>query len=506
MAETPAIEMKAVTKRFGPTVALDEVSLTIGVGESRGLIGRNGAGKSTLISILTGMSQADSGRVEIMAQGKQSGRSIACVYQHSTLIPAATAAENIALGQYPRDRLGLVDWNQIDTDARRLLDEWDLATIAKIPVTELEPLEKKVVEICRVLSSGPRVLILDEPTAGLDRDQTVRLFRYIQRARSWGVTVMYVSHHLQELYEVCDSVSILRDGRLIGTKDVATVAVDDLVRDMVGPESPNSERRSRVEHTYITQPGYVELRGISKPPLVNDVSLSVGRGECFGITGLDGAGHFELANILSGRLQPSAGTMRVDGALRNFAGERDAINAGINFAPADRRAAGFVPGMSVAENATMPILNHFRTRYGALSYPKMQRHYRRLSDEWEIVSSGPEQPTEELSGGNQQKVVLARALSSEPQVLVLMNPTAGVDVKAKSSIYASVERLTRQGHAIVIVSSDDSEFNICNRVAVMYKGTIAQELVRPFSESDIASASQGPGSRNGSHFARTDEV
>ncbi len=494
---TEAIIVDRVSKSFGPTKALADVSLTIERGQSRGLIGKNGAGKSTLMSVLTGLVHPDSGVVRVLDDdGQDNFSAVGCVYQRSTLVPGATAAENICLSRYPRHR-GLISWNSVRRRALDALAEWGCAHIADLAVDQLDPLERKVVEICRVLSSGPRVLLLDEPTAGLDRAAVQRLFDQMAQAHKRGVTTIYVSHHLHEVFEVCDSVSILRDGQLVLTEQLAQLSMSNLVEAMVGEsvaEQSAAARRHRLaaRESDSEQPVLV-ARELTAPPKVRQVDLDLRPGECVGLTGLDGAGHMQVAEVLTGQRAPQAGTVVVDGRQLPAGDIGRCISAGIGYTPEDRHLSGYIPGLSVAENATLTIMSQFTNRLGVLNFRRRDDFYRKLANDWAIKAHSPTQAIEELSGGNQQKVVLARSVAADPRVLVLMNPTAGVDVSAKDSIYATIDDLKRAGQSVLLATSDDGDLEICDRILVMFDGEIVAEMYPPFSETEIAAAVQGPG-------------
>jgi simple sugar transport system ATP-binding protein len=492
---TEAIVIENVSKSFGPTRALSDVSFTIEHGESRALVGKNGAGKSTIMSILTGLVAPDSGSVRVPGtDGRNDFASVGCVYQRSTLVPAATAAENIALNRYPTS-LSLIRWKSVRQSAIDALEDWGCAHVADTPVEELDPLERKIVEICRVLASGPRVLLLDEPTAGLDRPAVRRLFDNITKARERGVSIIFVSHHLHEVFEVCDSVTVLRDGKVVLTDKLASLGIPDLVEAMVGESAARaaSEVRAHVEASTARDDELPVLSGtgINVEGRLHDVAIELRPGECVGLTGIDGAGHMQLAEVLTGQLAPSTGSVQIDGAPLDLGSIPAAIAAGIGFTPEDRHIAGYIPALSVAENATLGIVRSFANRLRLIDFRKRDRAYQSLADEWAIKAHSSAQAVEELSGGNQQKVVLARSVAADPRVLVLINPTAGVDVEAKSSIYSTLDALKAKGQSVLVVTSDDGDLEICDRVLVMFEGEIITELRPPFSEVHLAAAVQG---------------
>lgn len=485
----PAVDVRNITKTFGVSKALDNVSMTIPTGSSVALIGRNGAGKSTLISIITGVTRADEGTVEFSGEAQGAG-GVGCVYQKSTLVTELTAAENLMLNAYPRHAWGGVNWGKVRKQGAAILDSWNCGHLADVPVNELEPVERKIVEICRVLSHDPSVLLLDEPTAGLDYAGAQRLFDHIREARSRGVSLLYVSHHLDESFDVCDRATVLRDGRVVLNRELDGLNVSDIVGAMVG-DAQASERIEQPTEVVPNAAPVLEVRGVSVESRVRDVSFEVKPGECVGIAGLDGAGHVQAAQVLCGLIRPDSGTVAVAGKeLRRF-DVSSAIAAGIGFTPEDRHDGGYVPALSVSENATLPELYRLAGPMRTIKASTRDRLYSKLSSEWSVKASGADQPVEELSGGNQQKIVLARAVSSNPSALVLVNPTAGVDVASKRSIYKTVKTKAADGIGVVIVSADEEDFSICHRVIVMFRGEIFRELTAPFSAHELTLAIQG---------------
>jgi simple sugar transport system ATP-binding protein len=487
----PAIELAGVSKTFGSTKALHDVSMAVGVGETRALLGGNGAGKSTLISIITGLASADEGSVAFPSAA-DSEQAVACVYQRSTLVPGLSAAENIAMRAYPTSR-GLVDWGEIDRRAREALGEWDCAWAEDELVESLDPLHRKIVEICGALGTGAQILLLDEPTAGLDGDATRRLFDHITALRSRGVTIVYVSHYLEEVFEVCESVTVLRDGRHVMDSTLEGLTIADIVDAMVGdvevavvPEgsSPAASTQDR--------PVLLRVEGVSAAPRLERFDVEIAEGECVGLVGLDGSGIVEVSEVLAGLRSPDTGTVEVDGANVALGDVRRCIDAGIGYLPEDRHHSGFIPGMAHEENVTLAVLSRVLNRLGFINLAKRAAIYAGMAERWRIKAASPRQATEELSGGNQQKVALARAFASEPKVLVLVNPTAGVDVAAKASIFESLtDALSGTGHAALIVSSDETEFASCSRLLVMFRGRLVGELKPPWTEQELASAVQG---------------
>ncbi len=485
-----AVQATNVSKSFGATQALGGVSMTVNSGSSVALLGRNGAGKSTLISIITGLLAPDSGKIVFGDGTRGHDQAVGCVYQKSSLIGGLSAAENICLQSFPRSRFGAIDWAEVRRRGRKQLTEWGCEHAADKLVDDLDPVERKIVEISRILSLNPDVLLLDEPTAGLDYAGAQRLFKHIHEARGRGVSVIYVSHHLDEIFDVCDTAVVLRDGEVVMDQQLEGLAVDDLVNAMVG--DIGNTRRIEQPTTLIGDAEPVAaVSSLSVHPRCEDVSFTVGPGECVGITGLDGSGHVQIAEALCGLAPADGGTITLRGNPVKSTDVRGRIAAGIGFVPEDRNNGGYVPALSVAENATLPVMHRITNPVRMIRTKMREQMYRSLAAEWSIKAWGPGQPVEQLSGGNQQKVVLARAVSSDPELLVLMNPTAGVDVAAKRSIYETIKLFAGRGKAIVIVSSDDEDFSICHRVLVMFHGAIHRELTAPFSDADLSKAIQG---------------
>lgn len=493
--ERIALQVTGVTKRFGTTIALSDVSMRVAEGDVRAFIGRNGAGKSTLIAAITGILPIDAGEIAFPAlQGTQLTRSerVACVYQKSSLVPHLSAAENIVLGAYPTTKFGLMDWKAARAHARSLLEEWGAASIADELVERLDPLQRKIIEVCRALGTGARILLLDEPTAGLDGAATRTLFARMEQLTSQGITILYVSHYLEEIFEVCRSVTVIRDGQVVMTDSLDGLTMEDLVAAMVGDDAaePNLVR-SVVDDEFLAAEPLLSVSGLSVAG-VEDFSVDIRPGECVGLVGLEGSGIFEVAECLAGLRAPTAGQVQVRGKRVPGGNVLRAIKAGIGYLPEDRHISGFVPEMANEENATLSVLHRLLTRVGLVNARRRKAAYAELSDAWEIKQASFSQSTRELSGGNQQKVALARAFASAPDVLVLANPTAGVDVSAKASIVESIaERVANDKTACLIVSTDESEFLPCRRVVPIYRGRIAGELTAPWTEHEMATAVQG---------------
>lgn len=495
------IEVREAFKSFGATRALIGVSLSVAAGEARALVGRNGAGKSTLISLLMGLQRPDAGSVRIAGNRAVAGAAdISCVYQHSCLVPVLSVAENLALGQHPRRAGVAVDWGRIRAQAERHLASWELAHLAEALAEELDPVQAKVVEICRALIQRPRVLLLDEPTAGLDHDDAERLFAVVDRLKAQGVTLIYVSHHLEEIYRLCDSATVLRDARAVVTAPLRELPMSALVAAMIGEDTPTEltahAGRAPAPAVEADAPVRLSVRGLTVAGLVHGFEMDVRRGECVGVAGIEGSGKGAIGAALAGLVRPSEGTVSVDGDRVPGGDVRAALAAGIACVPPDRHAQGLVRSLSVSENATMTAMRRLARTFvpwlvSVLRKRDRDRTYRRLADEWEIVASSPDQLVGELSGGNQQKCVMARGLATDPAVLVLHNPTAGIDVAAKASIMSTLEQIFARGAGGVVISEDPADFALCSRILIVFKGRLTASLGEDWTESDLVSAMQG---------------
>ena len=496
----PAVEATAISKRYGPTVALRDVGLKVMSGECHALVGRNGAGKSTLVGILTGLQPADSGEVRFSGRVAPSmhdreawRRSVACVYQHSTIIPALSVAENLFINRQPL-RSGVISWRDMRLAARKLLDRWGVNVDVNSPAGDLTVASRQMVEIARALSYGARFIILDEPTAQLDGDEIGRLFRHMGELQRDGVTFLFISHHLQEVYDICQTVTVLRDGRRILTAPVNELPKDMLIEAMTGdaaqlpaivsgPASP-PQGKPMLEARHLCGRDYA------------DVSFAVGRGEIVGITGATSSGRTAVAEAVAGLSPPVAGTIVVEGAGLALRDVRTALAHGIACVPQDRHHEGLVLSQSVADNVTMAIGE--RLGPAGLQLPHVKSSVARNAiDSLSIVASGPGQPVSQLSGGNQQKVVVGRALASDPRILVLIDPTAGVDVKSKSQIHAIVHRERRAGKAILLASGELEDLRICDRVLVMFRGGLVREFPAGWRDLELTAAIEGINQHDG---------
>jgi rhamnose transport system ATP-binding protein len=471
-----------VTKAYAGVQALKRASLELRAGEVHALVGENGAGKSTLIKILTGAVQPDSGEISLdgrslerLTPASAKSLGIAAIYQQPALFGELTVAENIALGIERTGRWGRVDWRARHRRAEELLGRVGARIDPEIDAGELSMPQQQLVEIARALGADARVLILDEPTASLSKEDTDNLFRVVRELREQGVGMIYISHRLEELPVIADRVTVLRDGNTIATRDMTDVNREQLIGMMVGRElaSVFPKRTVPLGDTVL------ELRGVGcRASGVSGIDLTVRAGEIVGLSGLVGAGRSELARTIFGLTPADRGEILVRGKPVRIGSPADAIAHGIAYVPEDRRRHGVVLEMPVSENVTLAALGNL-TRFGALDFRRERElaadYTRRLG----VKTASIRSLVSTLSGGNQQKVALSRWLLTKPTLLVLDEPTQGIDVGAKSEIHELMTELAEQGVAILMISSELPEIlGMSDRIAVMHGRTIVSVLDR----------------------------
>ncbi|WP_037303643.1 sugar ABC transporter ATP-binding protein [Amycolatopsis orientalis] len=495
-AAVPVVSALGVGKRYGPTVALSNVSITVNPGESHALVGRNGAGKSTLVSILTGLSKTDTGRVEFggvpappLSKQDDWKRAVACVYQHAMVVPQLTVAENLFLNRQSGKGFA-IGWQRLRRQARDLLGSWDVHVDVDTPAGELSVEDRQFVEIARALSYGARFIVLDEPTAQLDSQAIERLFERMRQMQANGVTFLFISHHLHEVYEVCQAVTVLRDARHILTAPVEQVGRAELIDAMTGEQGGLSVRDASTREALDPDADEVlTVDGLSGDGFA-DVTLRIHRGEVIGLAGSNASGKHQFAETVYGLRSASSGVIKVEGKPLKPGDIPAAIRAGIGCVPRDRHHEGLVLEHSIMDNTTLSILD--RMGRGGLASPAAR--YGRASkalEDYGIVAAGADQPVSDLSGGNQQKVVLARALAGDPRLVVLINPTAGVDVKSKEALLAVVDRVRAEGKAVLIVSDELDDLRLSDRVLVLRAGAVVAEHRAGWSDGDLVADIEG---------------
>ncbi|MFJ3999527.1 sugar ABC transporter ATP-binding protein [Streptomyces parvus] len=483
----PVLEARSVSKRFPGVVALDDVSFALRAGEVHALVGENGAGKSTLIKVLTGVYRSDGGDVRVSGEPVRFARpfeaqqaGISTIYQEVNLVPLMSVARNIFLGREPKNRFGLIDFPRMNRETTELLDGFGVRVDPKRPLHTLGIGTQQMVALARAVSVQAQVVIMDEPTSSLEPREVETLFRVIENLRGQGIAVLYVSHRMDELYRICDRVTVLRDGRHIHTGELAPLERVQLVSMMLGRDMAEVRRDgltgfAAVGHDAARTP-VLTATGLDRRHQLHDISVELYAGEVLGLGGLLGSGRSETAKALTGALSLDGGEITVDGKRIGRPTPAAAIRAGISMLPEDRKAEGIVPGLSVRENivlAAMPRLS----RAGIVSRAKQDRIVDIFMKRLRIKASSPEQKVGELSGGNQQKVLLARWLCLEPKVLLLDEPTRGIDVGAKAEVQSLIDELAREGLAVLLISSDIEELiEGADRIVVLRSGAVAGEL------------------------------
>ena len=494
--------MEGITKRFGATVALDGVAFSVERGEVHALVGENGAGKSTLMKILIGAYRRDDGTVALDetdvhfdTPGDAQAAGICAVHQEIHLLARRSVAENIYTGCEPV-RWGMVDWRRMHADATTLLGGLGLDIDPRAMVSTLNPARQQMVAIARGVSLGAKLLVLDEPTTSLSDREVAILHDLIRRLRGQGTSIIYISHRFDELYAVCDRVTVLRDGKLVATLPLAGLERLDLVCLMLGKTREQLRKGTTGFARHSVSGGrrapILVTTSLAHGSRVRDVSLTVGKGEIVGLAGLLGSGRTECVRAVFGADRADGGTMSFGGRPFAPSNPHDAIAAGIGFVSEDRKAEGIIPELSVRENLTLAILPML-ARFGVVSRGRqaevVERYMRRLG----IRASSADQPIRELSGGNQQKVLLARSLCMQPKLLLLDEPTRGIDIGAKAEIQALVNELAAEGLGVLMVSSEVEELvEGSTRVVVLRDGVSVSELSgEDISETAIVHALAG---------------
>ena len=482
----PVLEMRGITKSFPGVQALRGVDLDLRAGEVLALLGENGAGKSTLIKVLAGAHRPDAGIIRwngietTLADPVQAQRlGIAVIYQEFNLIPALSVRENIFLGR-ERTTGGFLRRDQEQRQARALFERIGVEIDPEASCLHLTVAQQQVVEIAKALSQQARLIVMDEPSATLTPPEVERLFTIIRDLQARGIAVLYISHRLEEIFTIADRVTVLRDGQHIATLRRDQVSREQLIELMVGRRL-DQEFPPRL---VVLGSEKVTVRTLSRGRKVRQVSFSIRRGEVLGLTGLVGAGRTELARLLFGADQPDSGSIELDGNRVHLRNPREAIRAGIGLLTEDRKAQGLVLGQSVRENFGLPNLFRFE-RWGFLRQREEQQACARYVQSLGIKISHQEQPAKNLSGGNQQKVVLAKWLERNCDVILFDEPTRGIDVGAKFEVYLLINQLAAQGKAILMISSELPEIlGMSDRILVMHEGRISGEI------TDVAHATQ----------------
>ncbi len=479
-AIVPVLEMRGISKTYPGVRALDTVSLEVRKGEVHALVGENGAGKSTLMKILAGAQLGDSGEiringrtVEIDSPQKAMDLGISIIYQEFNLVPYLNAAENIFLGREPRARIpGFVDFRTMYDEAQRVIDRLGVALDIRVPVNRLSIAQQQMVEIAKATSRQSMIIVMDEPSATLTEHELESLFSLIRQLKAQGVSIVYISHRLEEVFEIADRVTVLRDGKHIATRDVSDLTREEIIRYMVGRELTQMMPKVPAPLGDVV----LEVRNLRRKDKLHDISFAVRRGEVLGLAGLVGAGRTELARAIFGADPIDGGEILLEGKPVKVRSPQDAIRLGIGLVTEDRKNQGLVLGMMVRENITLANLSAL-SRLNFLMLAREREVAQKYVADLSIRPPSIERAVQNLSGGNQQKVVLAKWLFTQSKVLIFDEPTRGIDVGAKAEIYQLMNELAANGVAIIMISSELPEvIGMSDRILVMHEGRIAGAL------------------------------
>lgn len=476
------LSMDAIDKSFAGVKVLAAASLAIEPGEVMALVGQNGAGKSTMIKILTGAYSRDSGSVTFEGRpvafhstADSQAAGIATIYQEINLAPHRSVAENIFLAREPRTVLGLVDRRRMRSEARKVLQRFKLDIDVDHALEDFGAATRQMVAIARGVTQNARLVIMDEPTSSLDEREVAVLFDTIRTLKAEGVATLFISHRLDELYAICDRVTIMRDGRTIAVSAMRDISKLELVRAMLGKELTAFTAKVRGSTEARGAP-LVEAKNLSSGVRVRDVSLTIAKGEIAGLAGLLGSGRTETARLIYAADKKDGGTVKLDGVQRHYAEPSDAIADGIGFVSEDRKIEGIIPEMSVRENMTLAILPRLR-KSGVVDRRAQQAIVDKYIKALGVKCASPEQPIRELSGGNQQKVLLARWLCMDPRLLIVDEPTRGIDVGAKAEILRLLRSLADEGLSVLMISSELEELiAAADHVTVLSDGVAVEDL------------------------------
>lgn len=476
----PLVRLQNISKSFPGVKALDDVCFDIFSGEVHALMGENGAGKSTLMKILSGAYQPDAGIIEIEGRlvrihnpAESARLGIGMIYQELTVLSNLDVGRNLLLGREPLASLGRIDRRRLYDEAARILADLELDINPRTPLDELSMGQRQMVEIARVVASEPRVLIMDEPTSSLGKHEEEVLFALIRKLRSRGVAIVYISHRMDEVFLLADRITVLRDGRHITTQPAAKLTRPELIRLMVGRNIEDLQRRSegRAAGNIV-----LEARNVRCGRRLRKANITLRAGEVVGVAGLVGAGRTQLARVLFGVDRPEAGEIRIDGRLVRFRTPVDAIRAGVAYVPEDRKGLGLVLCNTVRFNLMLASLREI-SQIGVLRKARIEALYQAWVERLRIRAASPNTIIETLSGGNQQKVVLAKWLARRPRALILNEPTRGIDVGAKAEVHGLIRETAAQGVAVMVISSELPEvLAISDRIVVMWNGETIGEL------------------------------
>ncbi|NBI72710.1 sugar ABC transporter ATP-binding protein [Clostridiaceae bacterium] len=477
------LEIKGLEKTFPGVRALKGVNLTVGRGEVHSLMGENGAGKSTLIKVLTGIYQKNGGTIRF--DGKEidcktpieaNEAGISTIYQELNLVLFQTVYENLFLGREPKNKFGSIDRGQMASEASRILKELGIDIDVTKPLSNFSTAVQQMVAIARAVSINAKLVIMDEPTSSLDRQEVSVLFRIIRQLKAKGISVIFISHKLDEIFEICDRLTVFKDGEYVGDYDIADLNQFKLISLMVGKDTVTLER-NKDAYKFASEQTVVQASEIYQGMRLNGISVDIKRGEVLGLAGLLGSGRSELAQVLFGTRIPDKGEVFWFGEPAHIHKPADAIKKGMGFCTEDRKVEGIIPHLSVKENMTIALLPKLQ-KFGFVKKREQDEIVKKYIERLKIKTPGPEQAICNLSGGNQQKVLLARWMCMNPKLMILDEPTRGIDVGAKAEIEMLIKELSEGGISVLMISSEIAELERnCDRVVVMREGRAVGEVI-----------------------------
>lgn len=481
---TMAIELKGIIKSFGGNTVLRNVDFELRRGEVHALVGGNGAGKSTLMKILQGVHIPDSGEIKVDGTGVEirtpqdaKRHGIAMIFQEFSLIPTLTVAQNIFLNSEPHTSMGFLDDRESERRTRELFSQLGEEVDPRTIVADLSTGYWQLTEIAKALAREARVLIMDEPTSSLTQTETKALFELIRNLKDRGISIVYISHRMEEIFQVADRVTVLRNGEHVITEEAANLTMERIIDHVVGQQMEQAfEWKEREVERNVTP--LLRVEGLISAGRFQDVRFSLYPGEILGIAGLMGSGRTEIARALFGIDKVDSGEILIRGSQREINNTRDAMNAGISLIPEDRRLQGLVVAHSIKDNLLLPLLARLN-RGGIVDDQRGERTVRSFVERLQIKINSIFEPVQLLSGGNQQKVVIAKWLAAEPDILIMDEPTAGVDIASKTEIIDTIRQLADAGKGILVISSELTELlAVCDRILILQDGTVKQDIER----------------------------
>ncbi len=468
------LKMNHISKSFPGVKALDDVSISVEQGEIHALVGENGAGKSTLMKILSGAYSLDEGeiildgeKIENTTPAKMIEKGIAVIYQELMLLPHRTVAENIFLNRYPKNKAGKIDYKKMEADAKKVIEELKLDLNPSAVVEDLSVAKRQMIEIAKAMSRNAKIVVLDEPTAVLGDNELEGLFRIVKNLAAEGVTFIYISHRLKEIFELCTSLTIMKDGQLVESGSVENYTTEKLVSKMVGRDVKDiyPKREKNIGDVVLS------VKGLTRKGVIENVSFDLHKGEILGIAGLAGAGRSEVLRAVIGADPIDSGSIELEGRPVRFKSVKDGILAGLGIVPEERKAEGLMLQQDMIFNMTIPALRKYKNRFGKLTHSKETKVTEKYINMFHIRPGSPHTVTNFMSGGNQQKVVLSKWIAADCKILLVDEPTRGVDVGAKQEIYEILNDLIEKGLSIIMVSSELPELlGTCDRIMVMNEG------------------------------------